>query len=266
LVANKIERVQIKSGLIPGTILAVVQIDRSGVLQQVALDRRRFAPMIVSALLGAVILTDATQVSSHVRTESSRSLVLTGIIAYTDPRQGFAIIGSSVQHTYLARPGQQLPDGSRILEIHPKHVVLEYGGSLEIVGMYERGQPAGAVYAQNTPLPQQRQREEAGLIGVTAADTTPSLVRPTDTLPGHPRPSDTRPNETPADEVRSNDALLPADAPPSDTPPKNALPRWAQPQAPLPAAQDPADEFSEYRRRRAESRGLFPRNSPAQTE
>jgi hypothetical protein len=288
-----------------------MQTNRSGVLQQVVLDRRRAARMIVLTLLIAVILTDATQVSSHIRAESSpsipwnqstpapmplraevamriermdmlhtapqmtrplqnraiseRSLVLTGVIAYTDPKQGFAIIGSSARNTYLARPGQQLPDGSRLREIHPKYVVLEYGGSVEVVGMHERGQPDGELYAQFQPLPQQTQREEAALTGVTAGDTTPGQARPIDTPPGHPRSSDTRPSEALANEVRSNDAL-PSDTVPSDVPPKTTLPRWAQSQTPSPAAQDPADDWNDYRRRRAVSRGLFPTNSSIQTE
>jgi len=83
-----------------------------------------------------------------------RLLVLTGIIAYTDPSQGFAIIGSSVENTYLVRPGELLPDGSSIREIYPSHVVLEYGGRLEKVGMYRRGKPADAAYIQTPPLPQ----------------------------------------------------------------------------------------------------------------
>jgi hypothetical protein len=201
--------------------------------------------MIVPVLLGAVILTDATQVSSRARTESSSPLVLTGTIAYTDPRQGFAIIGSSVRNTFLARPGQQLPDGSRIREIHPKHVVLEHGDSLETVGMYDRGQQsAGAVYAQIPLSPQQTRSEDEELKGITAHETGPSLARPTaDVPPGHPRPSDTRPNETPANEMRLN-----------DTPPSDALPKRVQPEVPLPTtAQDPVDEFNDYRRQRAEN-------------
>jgi hypothetical protein len=166
--------------------------------------------MIISALLGVAILTEASQVSGH---------VLTGIIAYTDPMQGFAIIGNSVRNTYLVRPGQRLPDGSRIREIHTHHVVLEHGGSLETVGMYERGQPTDSGYTQTPPPPQQLRWD-----------------------------GDTRPNETPAREVRSKDT------PPSDTPAYEALPRQAQPEGPFPAAQDPADEFGDDRRQRAESR------------
>lgn len=198
--------------------------------------------MIVPALLGAVILTDATRAFSYVRTESGSSLVLTGVIAYTDPRQGFAIIGSSVQNTYLARPGGLLPDGSRIREIHPRHVVLEREGSLEIVQMYERGAPAGAAYAQIPPPPQAPRWEEAELNVMTAGETIPSEARLPDVSPSHPQPIDTRPNETLASQVRSSDAA------PSDT-----FPKQAQPEVPLPTAQDPVDEISDYRRPRVES-------------
>jgi len=176
-------------------------MNRSGVPQQMDLDRRRIARVIVSALLGAVILIAVTQVFGRARVEPGawmprnpatgvpvpwtspvamtsrntdisgtvpqmsqpleehalpeRLLVLTGIIAYTDPSQGFAIIGSSVENTYLVRPGELLPDGSSIREIYPGHVVLEYGGRLETVGLYQRGKPAGAAYVQTPPLLQQ---------------------------------------------------------------------------------------------------------------
>jgi hypothetical protein len=229
-------------------------------------DRRRVAPIIVPALLGAAMLTDVTQVHAFVRnqsmsaqmgrpsqspTPSGRWLVLTGTIAYTDPQQGFAIIGNSVQNTYLARPGDQLPDGSRIREIHPKQVVLEYGGNVETVGMYEPAQSAGAVYVQTVPLPQPTRWQEAEVNEAAAGGATPGQPpRPAERQPSEPRPSDTRPWETSAGHVRSHVAL------PSDTPSGDASPEQAQPQDPSsPASQDdPADEFGDARLQRAESR------------
>ena len=170
------------------------------------------------------------------------SRVLTGTIAYADPTQGFAIIGSSVQNTYLARPGQQLPDGSWIREVHRDHVVLEHGGTRETVGMYDGGQPADTLYAQQfPPIPQQVRMDQADLIALTADDKRPTQAQPTDAPPD--KPSETRPSETPPHEVRLSDA-----------PPSDAQPKQAQPEDPLPAAQDPADEFSDNRRMRAENR------------
>jgi hypothetical protein len=255
-----------------GYYLPVTQMNDSDVLAQVAFGRGRAARLIVPMLLGAVILTDATQVCGHVRTESGSSLVLTGVIAYTDPRQGFAIIGSNPRNTYLARPGQQLPDGSRIREIHPKNVVLESGGSLQTVGLYERERTPGAAYVQ-IPAPGQPARwEEPEPTGMPARQGIPSQgipiqgipiqgipgqgipgqgipgqgipgqARPTDLPPGHPRPSDLRPNETPANEMRLNDGSS-----------NNELPRRAQPDLPLPTAQDPVDDFNDYRRQRIDA-------------
>jgi hypothetical protein len=243
----------------------VVTINRPSVLQQVDLDRRRAAPAIVSALLGAVILTEVTQVSARVRGVSvpssaaanmtrppehpappGRSLVLTGIIAYADPRQGFAIIGSSTQDTYVVRPGDQLPDGASIREIYPQQVVLEYQGRLETVAIYERGATAGTAYAQTPPpMPQPARPEETDLRGFTAGDTIPSQPppRPADEPPSDPRPTDTRASDSAANERRSYDTQS------SDT-----LQNQAQPQAPSPSAQDPADELGDDRRQRAERR------------
>ena len=222
--------------------------------------------MIMPALLGAVILTDATQVCGRPRYPLAPTFdatvqpaqpmqnraatgpwrVLTGIIAYTDPRQGFVMIGNSAQNTYLARPGDQLPDGSRIREIHPEHVVLEHEGSLETVGMYEHEQPTGTVYAPipPPPLPQSRWDEEE-LKEATAVHPTPSQPpRPAEPPPGESRPSDTATSQVRSGDVRS------IDAPPGDAPPQQA-----QPQAPSsPTLQDPADEFGDARRQHAASR------------
>ena len=238
------------------------KMNRSDVLQQMDLDRRRGGRIIVSALLGAVILTDVTQVSGRARDEPGarmpfhqmarplpsnappgRSLVLTGVIAFTDPRQGFAIIGSSVQNTYLARPGDQLPDGSLVREVHPNHVVLEYGGKLETVGMYGGGEPTSTAYVPIPPPPQHVQWDAAELKAATAGDAVPSPApRATDEPPGDPRP-DARASDIAGNEHR-----------PHDTQFTDALQRMAEPQAPSPSAQDPADELSDDRRQRIESR------------
>ena len=194
---------------------------------------------------------------------SGASRVLTGVIAYDDPKQGFAIIGNSLQNTYVARAGQQLPDGSWIREIHRDHVVLEHGGAMETVGMYDGGPSASTRYAQipaSLPppipapipaLPQQARWEEAEMRGITAGET--SQARTPDGPPSRTRPKDrdTPRNETAANEARSNEG------PPSETPPNNAVPTQVQPEAPLPAAQDPADEFSDDRRHRGQNRGKW---------
>jgi hypothetical protein len=118
---------------------------------------------------------------------------------------------------------------------------LEYEGSLETLGIYERGQPTGsAAYVPMPPPSQQIRSEEAELKGAMTGDTTSSQPPlPTEAAPSEPRPSDVRPNETPVNQALSNDAP----------------PEQVQPQAPLsPAMQDPADEFGDLRRQRAENR------------
>jgi hypothetical protein len=180
-----------------------------------------------------------------------RYLVVTGIIAYTDPKQGFAMIGNSVGNTMLARPGQQLPDGAWIREIHPKNVVLEHGGNLESVGIYRRDESAGTADPENYPLPQQaplpqlarwEQPEE------TAVDhTEPSQAPPTDAPSSPLVPGETLQRETPVNEARS------IDTPPDEAASENASPQQARPDAPLPATPDPADEFRDDRRQRAQT-------------
>lgn len=173
-----------------------------------------------------------------------RLLVLTGTIAYTDPSQGFAIIGSSVENTYLARPGERLPDGSLVREIYPSHVVLEYGGRLETVGMYRRGEPVGTAHVQTPPLPQQELLAAMNVKPATAGDVSPSQApRAGDEPPDGPRPSDTPVSERTGSEHRSYDVQ------------STEVPRGqAQPEVPLPSAQDPADELSDDRRQHSTSR------------
>ena len=225
----------------------VEEMNTSEALQPVDPDRRRAAPMVASMLFGALILTAVTQVSGRIRSDapSGRALVLTGIIAYTDPKQGFAIIGGTVESTYLVRPGERLPDGSLIREIYAQHVVLEYEGRLEKVGMYKRGDLAGNAHIQIPPPRQQIQREEdADPKGAAVGDVLPRrTLRSTDEPPRDAPPDDAQTIERPDNGHRSFEPRS------SDTSQKQA-----QPDAPLPSAQDPADELNDDRRVRSESR------------
>jgi Type II secretion system protein C len=184
---------------------------------------------------------------------SDRFTILTGVIAYTDPKQGFAIIGNSVDNTFLVRPGQQLPDGAWIREIHAKNVVLEHKGALETLGMYRHDESAGTAYAELYPLPQppsplpQQARWEAPE-APAAIETKPDEARATDTPPSPPGLSLSKRSETPASEARSSDAQ------PGATSANDGALKQARPESPPPAAQDPADELSDDRRQRAESR------------
>jgi Type II secretion system protein C len=203
-------------------------------------------PTIPDGWTGAVPGDPQTAQGPRNRATSGPYRVLTGLIAYTDPRQGFAIIGSSVRNTFLVRAGQQLPDGSWIREIHPEHVVLEHGGSLEALRMYQRGESAGSAYVPISLRPQSARWEEAD--GTTAGEARSNQAEPAGTSP-IPRPfSDPRRSEMQANEVRTNDAM------PSNTSPSDVLTKQAPPEAPVPQAQDPADEFGDEHRQRADSR------------
>jgi hypothetical protein len=248
-----------------------MQIHLPDAPQRMAPDRKRVVPMIVPALLGAAIILEATPVFSRIQTSqppqpSQRFRVLTGLIAYTDPRQGFAIIGDSVQNTFLVRPGQQLPDGAWIREIHARNVVLEREGSLETLAMHERSESPGTAYAvmPPPPMPQQSRWQEEELRRAIEAGMRPHQGRPVDMLSGSsmipsglsipggvaPTPGETRQSEMPANAVR------PTEVPPTDTPPSDAASKQAQPQGPVPEAQEPADEFGgDARRQKADSRG-----------
>ena len=218
--------------------------------------------MIISALLGMWILAAVTQVYGRVsepgdattRNQTGRLRVLTGIIAYTDPRQGFVIIGSSVEDTHLARPGEHLPDGASIREIYPRHVVLEYGGRLETVGIYGRGEPTAADQVQIPSLPQPWSDKvdiEAATAGDALLSQAPRLTDEARNLTDEPRSlsdephSDPRLSDTPASETTGSER------PSYDAQSTDAPQIQAEPQAPLPSAPDPADELSNGRRQRA---------------
>ena len=166
------------------------------------------------------------------------------------------MIGNSVRNTYLARPGDQLPDGSRIREIHPTQVVLEVGGNLETVGIFEDDQPAPtrAVYTPPPPIPVMPPMPPPGF----TIDATPArAARLID--PGEPRLNDPQSSDTPpAGKVRASE-LPPADAmAASDGAAIDGAQKAPQalPTGPLsPSAQDRAGEFGADRRSRAEERG-----------
>jgi general secretion pathway protein C len=62
---------------------------------------------------------------------STQGLVLSGVLAETDPRAGRAIIGEAAGGGRVYAVGGTLPGGSRLAEVYPDRVILDRGGSLE---------------------------------------------------------------------------------------------------------------------------------------
>ena len=58
-------------------------------------------------------------------------LVLAGVMATTEPTQGFAFIGESAQAAKFKRVGDPVPGGAKLHSVYPDKVMLDRGGQLE---------------------------------------------------------------------------------------------------------------------------------------
>ena len=80
------------------------------------------APALTPALAG--LFGSRVQVA-HDSAEPVTSLVLTGVIATTDPARGWAIVGPSATTTAMYGVGSSLKDGQKLVGVYADHVVLE---------------------------------------------------------------------------------------------------------------------------------------------
>jgi general secretion pathway protein C len=67
--------------------------------------------------------------------QTSMPLVLTGVIAANDPRDGLAILGPSVSATKVYAVGDDIPGGARLHAVLSDHVLLERNGLLESLAL-----------------------------------------------------------------------------------------------------------------------------------
>jgi general secretion pathway protein C len=81
---------------------------------------------------------------------SSMPLVLAGVLATDDPKQGMAIIGESAQAAKVVAVGQQVPGGAQLHSVYSDRAIIDRAGVLESVYLPRRtGGPA-----LSTPEPQ----------------------------------------------------------------------------------------------------------------
>jgi general secretion pathway protein C len=64
---------------------------------------------------------------------SSMPLVLTGLFATENPKEGMAIIGESAQTAKFVLVGQQVPGGAQLHAVYNDRAIIERGGALESV-------------------------------------------------------------------------------------------------------------------------------------
>ncbi len=67
--------------------------------------------------------------------QTSMPLVLTGVIAANDPRDGLAILGPSAAATKVYAVGDNIPGGARLHAVYSDHVLLERNGQLEALAL-----------------------------------------------------------------------------------------------------------------------------------
>jgi len=91
--------------------------------------------------------------------QTNMPLVLTGVIAANDPRDGLAILGPNVATTKVYAVGDNIPGGARLHAVLPDHVLLERDGQIEALALPRQ-------LGGNAPPP-----------SISAAPTQPALER-----------------------------------------------------------------------------------------
>src|SRR6187399_2406550 len=82
---------------------------------------------------------------------SSMPLVLAGVLATEDPKEGMAIIGESAQAAKVVAVGQQVPGGAQLNSVYSDRAIIDRGGTLEAV--FLPSQTGGGVVSSVAPPP-----------------------------------------------------------------------------------------------------------------
>ena len=82
---------------------------------------------------------------------SSMPLVLAGVLATEDPKEGMAIIGESAAAAKVVSVGQQVPGGAQLHSVYNDRAIIDRNGALEAVLLPRRS--AGTVGAPPPPPP-----------------------------------------------------------------------------------------------------------------
>jgi general secretion pathway protein C len=83
---------------------------------------------------------------------SSMPLVLAGVLATEDPKEGMAIIGESAQAAKVVAVGQQIPGGAQLNSVYSDRAIIDRGGTLEAVFL-PRQTGGGIMGAPPPPMP-----------------------------------------------------------------------------------------------------------------
>jgi general secretion pathway protein C len=82
---------------------------------------------------------------------STMPLVLAGVLASDDPKEGMAIIGESAQAAKVVAVGQQVPGGAVLHSVYSDRAIIDRGGALESVFLPR--QAGGGIMGPAQPMP-----------------------------------------------------------------------------------------------------------------
>ncbi len=102
-----------------------------------AAARVRRAPVDVAAITNTHLFGVApTSAAGNANApQTSMPLVLTGVIAANDPRDGLAILGPNAASTKVYAVGDNIPGGARLHAVLADHVLLERDGIIESLAL-----------------------------------------------------------------------------------------------------------------------------------
>jgi general secretion pathway protein C len=98
---------------------------------------------IVGAHLFAEAKVELPKQDAENAPQTSMPLVLTGVIAADDPRNGLAILGQSAQAAKVYAVGDNVPGGAKLHSVFNDRVVLDRGGRLESLPLPRQLQSGG---------------------------------------------------------------------------------------------------------------------------
>jgi general secretion pathway protein C len=107
--------------------------------------------LVNAHLFGSAVVTNASGDGANAP-PSSMPLVLAGVLATSDPKQGMAIIGESAATAKVVAVGQQVPGGALLHSVYSDRAIIDRSGVLESV-MLPRRMAGGLAEAPPPPPP-----------------------------------------------------------------------------------------------------------------
>lgn len=146
---------------------------------------RRLAALddITAAHLFGVRPTEMKAADASVARRSP--LVLTGTLATSDPRNGFAMVGSTAESTHLIYVGSEAAPGTVLMEVYPQWVVLRRGGerlTLHLpredlmTGGARASYRGGALLSESAPAPETDDSGGGGAFAMSAPLPRPEIT------------------------------------------------------------------------------------------